>query len=198
MKNTWVFMILAALCSSHSSVTSFTTSSRTSFVQPKVGTVSPSISSLVIHRMGNVNEGGVNGKIISKELNGNSPLEQKDFSSSSEQNQIVSETSSSSSDSSTKENENENIPSNQIAKRRKMELSWCGRDACTIFEDGLREKVVGDHNEILFDSPATGQVAYQWINGNDINEGNVTLSRVLILVKKNDDELLEAASEVSC
>ena len=86
----------------------------------------------------------------------------------------------------------------QKQKRRKMELSWCGRDTCTIFEDGLREKVVGEHNEISFESPATGQVAYQWsVNDDGLREEDVILSKVLVVIKKNDDELLKAASEVS-
>lgn len=82
-------------------------------------------------------------------------------------------------------------------RRRKMELSWCGRDSCTLFEDGLREKVVGEHNEITFESPATGQVAYQWSSVDGLKDEDIILSRVLILIKRNDDELLKAASEVS-
>lgn len=108
---------------------------------------------------------------------------------------------------------------NQKRKRRKMELSWCGRDSCLMYEEGLREKVVGEHNEIVFESPATGQVAYQWmdnshdntysddtesendatvdsiISGTDDRNGKVGLSRVLIIIKWNDDELLQFAAE---
>jgi len=72
-----------------------------------------------------------------------------------------------------------------------MELSWCGRDTCQFDEKELREKVVGKHNEIMFDHPATGQVAYNW--GHD----DVFIPAVLILVKRNDDELLQVAADVS-
>lgn len=89
------------------------------------------------------------------------------------------------------------------AKRRKMELAWCGRESCTLFEEGLREKVVGEHNEILFESPATGQVTYRWMKEDNPNGGqsrdnstNVILARVLLLIKWHDDELLQVASEV--
>jgi len=93
--------------------------------------------------------------------------------------------------------ENDMIPEsiNKLSrkkKRRKMELSWCGRDTC-VFEDGLREKVVGEHNEISFESPATGQVAYKW--DDDSTNGEVILSRVLMLVKRNDDDLLKVAAD---
>ena len=47
--------------------------------------------------------------------------------------------------------------------RNKMELMWCSRggtaDACI---DAIRERTVGDHNQILLNGPATGQVAYYW------------------------------------
>ena len=80
----------------------------------------------------------------------------------------------------------------QIAlKRRKMNLSWCSRDDCHVGE--LREKVVGQHNEIKFLHPATGQVAYQWSD----EHAKKTTTTVLILVKRNDDELLKVAADVS-
>ncbi len=85
-------------------------------------------------------------------------------------------------------------------KRRKMELAWCGRESCTYFDDGKREKVVGDHNEIMFENPATGQVVYQWLSQaeeDDVKKDEKMLSRVLISIRKNDDELLKVASEVS-
>ena len=40
-----------------------------------------------------------------------------------------------------------------------MELMWCTNDFC---RDAVRERVVGEHNQILLNGPATGQVAYQW------------------------------------
>ncbi len=164
------------------------------------------------------NEGGINGKAPKN----NSPG--KEDSSSTLGSSIASSSTNGSADdsgsnkltiSSTKQatsNDSNNnhlqntsnkiIPEYKEAKRRKMELSWCGRDSCTFFDEGLREKVVGEHNEIIFDSPATGQVAYQWADvpqqneQQDSNRWNITLSKVLILVKRNDDELLKAASEV--
>jgi len=89
-----------------------------------------------------------------------------------------------------KEDQSPNV--SQIAlKRRKMDLSWCTRDDCHVGD--LREKVVGQHNEIKFLHPATGQVAYQWSNE---HAKNATTS-VLILVKRDDDELLKVAADVS-
>lgn len=53
-------------------------------------------------------------------------------------------------------------PSNQ-PPRNKMELMWCSRggiaDTCI---DAIRERTVGEHNQILLNGPATGQVAYYW------------------------------------
>lgn len=87
-----------------------------------------------------------------------------------------------------KEDQSPNV--SQIAlKRRKMDLSWCTRDDCHVGD--LREKVVGQHNEIKFLHPATGQVAYQWSNE---HAKNATTS-VLILVKRDDDELLKVAAD---
>ena len=78
--------------------------------------------------------------------------------------------------------------------RRKMDLTWCQHDECDIGD--LREKVVGDHNTIMFDHPATGQVAYNWNDSK--SQGKETIvPRVLILVKRNDDELLKVAADVS-
>jgi len=84
---------------------------------------------------------------------------------------------------------NENGAKNEL-KRRRLNLSWCSRDDCYVEE--LREKVVGQHNEIKFEHPATGQVAYQWSNENV----KKPTPRVLILVKRNDDELLQVAADV--
>lgn len=76
--------------------------------------------------------------------------------------------------------------------RRKMDLTWCQHDECDIGD--LREKVVGDHNTIMFDHPATGQVAYNWNDSK--SQGKETIvPRVLILVKRNDDELLKVAAD---
>jgi hypothetical protein len=44
-------------------------------------------------------------------------------------------------------------------KKRKMDLVWCTNEYC---KDVVRERVVGDHNQIILNGPATGQVAYNW------------------------------------
>ena len=76
------------------------------------------------------------------------------------------------------------------SERRKMDLSWCAPDTCMTGE--LREQVVGQHNNILFKHPATGQVTYQWADSD-----NLPTPKVLILVKQNDDDLLRTAADVS-
>lgn len=54
-------------------------------------------------------------------------------------------------------------PFKQSLPKNKMELMWCSRggvaDSCT---DAIRERAVGEHNQILLNGPATGQVAYYW------------------------------------
>ena len=90
-----------------------------------------------------------------------------------------------------------NPSSHDSPERMQMDLFWCGREECKTEE--LREKVVGKHNEIMFDHPATGQVAYKWNTQktNGAHGKNIQTPRVLILVKRNDDELLKAAADVS-
>jgi len=54
---------------------------------------------------------------------------------------------------------------NKSSRRRNMDLFWCsGNDFC---KDVVRERVVGDHNQIVLAGPATGQVVYQWRSGRD-------------------------------
>lgn len=78
--------------------------------------------------------------------------------------------------------------------RTEMDLFWCGREECQL--EGLREKVVGNNNQIQFGHPATGQVAYGWKQ--ESTKGNeVYIPRVLLLIKRNDDELLKVAADVS-
>ncbi len=79
----------------------------------------------------------------------------------------------------------------ETSSRRKMDLTWCAKESCEF--DELREKVVGDHNSIIFDHPATGQVAYWWEE--DSGKKKTKLPTVLILVKRNDDELLKVAAK---
>lgn len=92
---------------------------------------------------------------------------------------------------SSSEKNNEEI----LQHRRKMNLRWCDRENCGA-DDILRERVVGEHNEIMFDHPATGQVAYSWQKGQSNEAKQFVAPRVLLLVKKNDEELLKVASEV--
>ena len=102
-------------------------------------------------------------------------------------------------DNSSKSGASSNILQSQ---RRKMDLSWCGRDNC--LEEGLREKVVGKDNNIIFNHPATGQVAYRWHDDDDrevtngdehISKKKISVPRVLMLVKRNDDKLLQVAAD---
>lgn len=92
-------------------------------------------------------------------------------------------------------------------KDRKMDLMWCQSDRC---QDVVRERVVGDHNTIVFNGPATGQVAYRWnqkafpIDKSDPKSieqhpsGKSSLSKiasVLLLVKRDDEELLKIVAQ---
>lgn len=83
------------------------------------------------------------------------------------------------------------------AKRRKMELMWCGEDFC---KDAIRERVVGDNNQVMLNGPATGQVAYAWWNDNDgDDEIEETLlqavASILFLVRPGDDDLMRIAAD---
>jgi NAD kinase len=100
--------------------------------------------------------------------------------------------------------------------KRKMDLMWCQSDRC---QEVVRERVVGDHNTIIFNGPATGQIAYRWnrkahpIDREESstspaknNEGETTttsstgpsplsgIASVLLLVKRDDEDLLEIAA----
>jgi NAD+ kinase len=88
-----------------------------------------------------------------------------------------------------------------------MNLLWCQSDRCV---DVIRERVIGDHNQIMLNGPATGQVAYRWdqnartnllkesATGDSKTGGTMnrkTLSSVLFLVRQGDEELLRIAAE---
>ena len=101
--------------------------------------------------------------------------------------------------------------------KRKMDLLWCQSDRC---QESVRERVVGDHNTIIFNGPATGQIAYRWnrkahpidreessTSSAKNNEGKTTtttsdtgpsplsgIASVLLLVKRDDEDLLEIAA----
>ena len=92
-------------------------------------------------------------------------------------------------------------------KDRKMDLMWCQSDRC---QEVVRERVVGDHNTIVFNGPATGQVAYRWnqeahpINKLDSQSSEESpstksslskIASVLLLVKRDDEDLLKITAE---
>ena len=98
-----------------------------------------------------------------------------------------------------------------IAANTKMSLLWCQTDRCI---DVIREEVVGQHNQIVLNGPATGQVAYRWSqkpalpyrggsgssSGANSNSQKTAASRtrtpsVLILVKKGDKNLMRMAAD---
>lgn len=112
-------------------------------------------------------------------------------------------------------------PSSLVFPKRQMNLMWCSRENC---KDVVRERVVGEHNQIILNGPATGQVAYRWSStatvpsptsaSSSTKESsksessttsttadekatipNVTLSSVLLLIKPNDEELIRLAAE---
>ena len=84
--------------------------------------------------------------------------------------------------------------------KRKMELSWCNAEIC---RDEIREVVLGEHNQMSLRGPATGQVAYEWLDdsGTDpvstssSDSAIATIPAVLVLVKRDDPELLHVAAE---
>lgn len=75
---------------------------------------------------------------------------------------------------------------------------WCDRDKC---KDVVRERVVGRHNQIILNGPATGQVAYKWRDadskGSNLSTESdpTTQASVLILVKP-DDRLYQEAAQI--
>jgi NAD+ kinase len=78
-----------------------------------------------------------------------------------------------------------------------MELMWCGEDFC---KDAIRERVVGDNNQVMLNGPATGQVAYAWWKDNDgDDEIEETLlqavASILFLVRPGDDDLMRIAAD---
>jgi hypothetical protein len=104
------------------------------------------------------------------------------------------------------ENESSSIVVSQQNKKN-MELMWCTKDYC---KDVVRERSVGDHNQILLTGPATGQMAYAWshrerrtgssYNGTDdssilLNKETTDTTAVLLLVKHGDDEIMKIAAD---
>ena len=75
---------------------------------------------------------------------------------------------------------------------------WCdGGDSC---KESIRERVVGENNNLEFEGPATGQVCFTWddreqceLQGEDKRTATAS---VLLLVKKGDNNaLMEKAAE---
>ena len=88
--------------------------------------------------------------------------------------------------------------SSSIRNKRKMELTWCNSQTC---QEALREKVVGEHNHMELTAPATGQVAYSFVDestttSTPTNGAKSSPPAVLLLVKPDDDELVPVAVEV--
>lgn len=83
-----------------------------------------------------------------------------------------------------------------------MSLMWCDRDKC---KDVVRERVVGKHNQIILNGPATGQVAYRWKDedvtitssgaSSSSSSTSSTVASILLLVKP-DDRLFQQAAEI--
>jgi NAD kinase len=120
--------------------------------------------------------------------------------------------SSSSSSSSSAISPSAPVPSSSSSSPRQMKLMWCQSDRCV---DVVRERVVGEHNSIILNGPATGQVAYRWNrkvaaatvsippNANTNNDHNddvqpttkpPIVSSILLLVKAGDEALLQIAA----
>lgn len=80
-----------------------------------------------------------------------------------------------------------------------MSLMWCDRDKC---KDVVRERVVGKHNQIILNGPATGQVAYRWrdeVGENGSTSSSTkgsTISASILLLVKPDDRLFQQAAQI--
>jgi len=76
---------------------------------------------------------------------------------------------------------------------RKMDLMWCQSDRC---QEVVRERVVGDHNTIIFNGPATGQVAYRWNKkACSVTLASSKIASVLLMVKKGDESLMKVVAQ---
>mmetsp|Transcript_34353 Transcript_34353/g.83083 ORF Transcript_34353/g.83083 Transcript_34353/m.83083 type:complete len:551 (+) Transcript_34353:245-1897(+) len=104
---------------------------------------------------------------------------------------------------STQETQPSIVKGTPAINKRKLELAWCNHDACY---EAIREKVVGEHNHMELTGPATGQVVYSWeqysIENTSSSSTGASKSNnvasppaVLMLVKRDEDELLSVAVE---
>jgi len=80
--------------------------------------------------------------------------------------------------------------------KRKIELTWCGRDSCINDDQSMRERVTTNTqngcNDIEFEGPATGQVLFGWKERQDGETDPIP--SVLLLVKRGDDDLMITAA----
>ena len=74
-----------------------------------------------------------------------------------------------------------------------MNLMWCDRDKC---KEVVRERLVGNHNQIILNGPATGQVAYQWKEEEGTSSDSSSVKASILLLVKPDDRLYQVAAEV--
>jgi len=68
-------------------------------------------------------------------------------------------------------------------------------------KESIRQRVIGKHNQIVLQGPATGQVAYQWNQQAQPRSpagerAATTISSVLLLVRPNDTDLIKKTADV--
>jgi NAD kinase len=103
--------------------------------------------------------------------------------------------------------DDEQAPTTTRSKRR-MSLMWCDRDKC---KDVVRERIVGKHNQLILNGPATGQVAYRWrdedatLRSASPSSSNshtkdtaatTSISASILLLVKPDDRLFQQAAQI--
>jgi len=96
------------------------------------------------------------------------------------------------------------MENDNVEQGRQMQLSWCTREGCHV-ETTIRETVEGPNNHISFQGPATGQVTYNWVtsdNSGEISDNETNNQKpgkknptVLLLVKRDDEDLLKVAAD---
>jgi hypothetical protein len=81
-------------------------------------------------------------------------------------------------------------PSHNPPNSRRINLTWCNKVSCR--NASMIREIVGEQNQISFRGSATGQVMFSW----DRTDNRTYIPRVLLLVKKNDESLIELARKV--
>ena len=110
-------------------------------------------------------------------------------------------------------NNNKNKNNKDNNNKARIQLTWCNEVEC-LYE--MREQVHGPNNAITFASPATGQVMYSWLDAHDDNQDitnnnqditnnqdinnnknnhNTKDRSMLLLIKRDDEELMSIASK---